>query len=65
MYVGRLCFRRPILRNCIYKKLPDIWKNGKEIEHEQKENIQFMVPRSGSCDLCDLFHHSDGDITVF
>lgn len=42
-----------------------IWKSGKEIKHEQKENIQFMVSSSGSTDLRDLFHHSDGNITVF
>lgn len=35
------------------------------MKHEQKENIQFMVPCSGGTDLRDLFHHPDGDITVF
>ena len=38
---------------------------GKEMKHEQKENIQFMVSSSGSTDFCDFLHHPDGDITVF
>lgn len=38
---------------------------GKEMKHEQKENIQFMVSSSGSTDFRDLLHHPDGDITVF